>query len=151
MGDIWNRLRKQHSSIDMLCLTLGFAKSYFLVRVEDARNTWINKDKVTTPQAIFFPSRLHLSVFPLSYISHDDVIKWKHFPRYWPFVWEIHRSPVNSPHKGQWRGASMFSLICTWINDWLNNREAGDLIHYHAHYDVTVMFDFGNTENDNNN
>ena len=39
---------------------------------------------------------------------HDDVIKWKHFPRYWPFVWGIHRSPVNSPHKGQWRGALMF-------------------------------------------
>ena len=25
---------------------------------------------------------------------HDDVIKWKHFPRYWPFVRGIHRSPV---------------------------------------------------------
>ena len=43
---------------------------------------------------------------------HDDVINWKHFPRYWPFVRRIHRSPVNSPHKGQWRGALMFSLIC---------------------------------------
>ena len=42
---------------------------------------------------------------------HDDVIKWKHFPCYWPFVQAIHRSPVNSPHKGQWRGAFMFSLI----------------------------------------
>ena len=42
---------------------------------------------------------------------HDDVIKWKHFPRYWPFVRGIHRWPVNSPHKGQWRGAFMFSLI----------------------------------------
>ena len=40
-----------------------------------------------------------------NYIGHDDVIKWKHFPRYWPFVRGIHRSPVNSPHKGQWRGA----------------------------------------------
>ena len=48
--------------------------------------------------------------------NHDDVIKWKHFPRYWPFVQGIHRSPVNSPHKGQWRGALMFSLICAWIN-----------------------------------
>ena len=37
-----------------------------------------------------------------SFICHDDVIKKKHFPRYWPFVWGIHRSPVNSPHKGQW-------------------------------------------------
>ena len=44
-------------------------------------------------------------------LLHDDVIKWKHFPRYWPFVRGIHRSPVNSPHKGQWRGALMFSLI----------------------------------------
>ena len=54
---------------------------------------------------------------------HDDVIKWKHFPRYWPFVRGINRSLVNSPHKGQWHGALMFSFICAWINDWVNNRE----------------------------
>ena len=72
-------------------------------------------------------------------ICHDDVIKWKHFPRNWPFVRGIHRSAVNSPHKGQWRGALMFSLICVWINDWVNNREAGDLRRYRAHYDVIVM------------
>ena len=70
---------------------------------------------------------------------HDDVIKWKHFPRYWPFAGGVHRSPVNSLHKGQWRGALMFSLICTWIYDWVNNREAGDLRHHRAHYDVTVI------------
>ena len=45
------------------------------------------------------------------YKVHDDVIKWKHFPRYWPFVRGIHRSPVNSPHKGQWRGALMFFYL----------------------------------------
>ena len=71
--------------------------------------------------------------------SHDDVIKWKHFPRYWPFVRGIHRSPVNSPHKSQWRGALMFTLICARINGWVNNREAGDLRRYRAHYDVIVM------------
>ena len=71
--------------------------------------------------------------------KHDDVIKWKHFPRYWPFVRGIHRSPVNSPHKGQWRGALMFSLICVWINGWVNNRGAGDLWRYRPHHDVTVM------------
>ena len=71
--------------------------------------------------------------------SHDDVIKWKHFPRNWPFVREIHRSPVNFPHKGQWRGALMFSLIYAWINDWVNNREAGELRRQHGHYDVIVM------------
>ena len=46
----------------------------------------------------------------------EEVFKWKHFPCYWPFVRGIHWSPVNSPHKGQWRRALMFSLICTWIN-----------------------------------
>ena len=71
--------------------------------------------------------------------AHDDVIKWNHFPRYWPFVRGIHRSPVNSPHKGQWRGALMFSLICPRINGWVNNGEAGDLIHHRVLYDVIVM------------
>ena len=72
-------------------------------------------------------------------LKHDDVIKWKHFPRNWSFVRGIHRSPVNSPHKGQWRGALMFSLICVWVNDWINIREAGDLRRNRAHYDVIVM------------
>ena len=70
---------------------------------------------------------------------HHDVIKWKHFPCYWPFVRGIHRSPVKSPHKGQWRGALVFSSICVWINGWVNNREAGDLRRHRTHYDVNVM------------
>ena len=73
------------------------------------------------------------------WLKHDDVIKWKHFLCYWPFVRGIRWSPVNSPHKGQWRGALMFSLICVWINGSINNREAGDLRRYRAHYDVIVM------------
>ena len=76
---------------------------------------------------------------------HDNAIKWKHFPRNWPFVREIHRSPVDSPHKGQWRGALMFSLISAWTNGWLNNRNAGDLRRHRAHYDVIA------TELRNNN
>ena len=71
--------------------------------------------------------------------AHDAVIKWKHFPRYWPFVLGIHRWPVNFPHKGQWRGALMFSLICVWLNGWVNNREAGDLRRHRAHYNIIVM------------
>ena len=50
------------------------------------------------------------------YIHHDDVIKWKRFPRYWPFARGIHRSPVKSPHKGQWRRPLTFSLIWVWMN-----------------------------------
>ena len=45
----------------------------------------------------------------------------------------------TGPHKGQWRGALMFSLICAWIKDWVNNREAGDLRRLRGHYDVIVM------------
>ena len=73
-------------------------------------------------------------------LIHDDVIKWKHFPRYWPFVRGIHRSPVNSPHKGQWRGALKFSLICAQINRWVKNRKAGDLRRHQTHCDVIVMW-----------
>ena len=47
--------------------------------------------------------------------------------------------PVNSPHKGQWRGTLMFSFICVWITSWVNNRTAGDLRRYRAHYDVSAM------------
>ena len=70
-------------------------------------------------------------------VIHDEVIKWKYFLSYWPFLWGINWSLVNSPHKGQWTGALMFSLICTWINGWVN--EAGDLRHHPTHYDVIVM------------
>ena len=47
--------------------------------------------------------------------------------------------PVNSPQKGQWRGALMISLIYAWINGWINNGEGGDLRRHRTHYDVTVM------------
>ena len=65
--------------------------------------------------------------------SHDDVIEWKHLSNYWLFLRGIHWSQMNSlvtsefPHKGQWCGALMSSLICPWTNCWVNNRDAGDL------------------------
>ena len=72
-------------------------------------------------------------------LYHDDVISWKHFPCYWPFVRGIHRTPVNHPHKGQWRGALVFFFICAWMNGWVNNREAGDLTRHCAYYDGTII------------
>ena len=106
------------------------------------------KEVNTTGLLILYHSiTFHIKIWATSllkehafYVVHDDVIKGKHYPRYWPFVQGIHRSPVNSPHKGQWRGALMFSLICIWLNGWVNNREADDLRRYCAHYDVTVMW-----------
>ena len=61
------------------------------------------------------------------------------FLRYWPFARGNHRSPVNSPHKGPWHGALKLSLICAWINVWVNKREAGELRRHQSHYDVTVI------------
>ena len=51
----------------------------------------------------------------------------------------IHRWRLNSLHKGQWRGALMFSLIYAWINGWVNSRGTGDLRRHRAHYGVSVM------------
>ena len=51
----------------------------------------------------------------------------------------IHRSPVDSPHKGQWSGVLMFYLI--WTNSWPNDRDTGDLRRHRAYYDVTVMWE----------
>ena len=50
-------------------------------------------------------------------------------------------SPVTGefPQKGQWRRALMFSLICAWLNGWVNNCDAGDLRRHRGHYDVTIM------------
>ena len=64
---------------------------------------------------------------PQKFGLYDDVIKWNKMSLYWPFVRRIRRPPVNSPHKGQWRGTLMFSLICAWTNGWINNRDVGDL------------------------
>ena len=61
--------------------------------------------------------------------------KWRINPTWWRIKWW----PVNSPHKDQWRRASMFTLICTWLNVWVNNRGAGDLRRLQAHDDVAVM------------
>ena len=65
-----------------------------------------------------------LKIHENSYLpeSHEDVIKW----------W-------ISPHKGQWRGAWIFSLICAWTNGWANNRDAGDFRCHRAHYAITLM------------
>ena len=62
---------------------------------------------------------------------HYDVIRWKHFPLYWPFVRE------TTGHQDS--DALMFYLIRTWTKGWANNRDVGDLRHHRRHYDVTVI------------
>ena len=81
-------------------------------------------------------------------VLRDHVIQWSLYTGFIVLLWWRHQMetfsallalwPVNSPHKGQWSGALMFSLICACINRWVNNREADDLRRHRAHYDVIV-------------
>ena len=91
---------------------------------------------ITRDLCIEAGAMLHNLVVSLMYVSTDindpigwnallildDVIKWRHFPHYWPFVWGIHRSPVDSRHKGEWRGALMFYLINKRLSKQSRNR-----------------------------
>ena len=103
--------------------------------------------------AMVHVSRDIFGVFEKCGLISKNIRKWKQWKKritkFCPNIWQpilltdsftFHQSPVNSPHKGQWRGALMFSLICTWINGWVKNREAGDLRRHRAHYDVIVMW-----------
>ena len=86
------------------------------------------------------------SVYHIYFVFVYPFIRWvpDNDSVWWRFQMETFSALLafcagNSPHKGQWRRALMFSLICAWINSWVNNREAGDLRRHRAHYDVIVM------------
>ena len=121
----------------LLFLTCSYFAPLFVMVMPNTQNKYryFNSAPVT-----YMGVQVNPSAVPILGADHDDVMKWKYFPRYWPFVRGIHRPPVNSPHKGQWRGALMLSLIWTWINGWVNHREAGDLRRHHTNYDVIVMW-----------
>ena len=100
-------------------------------------NTWYHNQVIHLPTALYT-------------VKHHLTCKWM-IASWWRHQMETFSAllalcagnspvPVNSPHKGQWRGALMFSLICARINDWVNNREAGDLRRHRGHCDVNVMF-----------
>ena len=73
---------------------------------------------------------------------HDDVITWKHFPRYWPFVRGIHRSRWIPHSKASDAGLWCFFYL-RLNNGCVNNRKAGVLRRYRAHCDVIVMWNLG--------
>ena len=79
-----------------------------------------------------YQPRKHSFEWPVLYCKYQYfVMRWYSRTMYW---W-----PVDSPHKGQRRGALIFSLIFPWTNGCANNRDAGDLRSYRAHYNVAVM------------
>ena len=87
------------------------------------------------PSKFMVPCSITTSQASLSFslsLTHDDIIKLRHFLHYWPFVRGIHRWLVKASE------ALIFSLICAWTDTWANNRDAVDMRH-HAHYDVGPM------------
>ena len=106
------------------CAHIDKSVQFKSVMQHEANETW-NGIQAFTKEALPVCTRQVYITVECKTI-HDDVIRWKHFSRYWPFVRGIHRSTVNSPYKGQWRGALMISLICAWINGWVNNRQTGE-------------------------
>ena len=96
-------------------LSKWFSLSYWHNPLSEKWSVWLGLRVLM--RSIKYKSTNQVKGWPLPIrlpCHHDDVIKWKHFPRYWPFVRGIHRSPVNSHHKGQWRWAFIFPLICAW-------------------------------------
>ena len=96
----------------------------------------LNQTKIETMSS----NKIYVNVGPAEIKTiHNDVIIWKHFSRYWPLARGIHRSPVNSRHKVQWREALKFPLICSRAKVCVNNRSANDLRRHRAHYDGTEV------------
>ena len=127
MGSTWGP-----SGADMLAPWTLLSRTV-IPKVEHGSNV-----KLTT-DIPYFDFQCKLQGVYWIFLKKYDIIKWKHFPRYWLFVKGIHQSMVDLPPKGQWHGVLLFSLIYAWINGWANNRDARDLRCHHTHCDVTVM------------
>ena len=101
---------------------------------------WLKSGMVDRRCPIMFSAHSVISTWHMICLQHlARASWWRHQMETFSALLAICPVPVNFPHKGQWRGALMFSLVCTRINGWVNNGEAGDLRRYRAYYNVTVM------------
>ena len=126
-----------HSWLGHICVSVGLNKLNGNSHHEEAARTPQSPWQWGTDRLQFFPPSSRC-ICTWSQ-KHDDVIKWKHFPLYWPFVRDIHRSPVTFPSQRPVTRSFDVSLIYTWTNGRINSRDAGDLRRYRAYNDVTVM------------
>ena len=117
-----------------------FIFSVFQIRSNCCGDSYRYVASVSVASCHWFNGIAAPCIWGLTTNNHDGIIKWNNFSSYWPFVRGIHWSTGNSPHKGQWRGALMFSVICAWAKHWVNNRDAADLRRHRTHYDVTVVY-----------
>ena len=124
---IWLPLRtvSVHSGVKMIVINMGLNPSHLArkdtcTNTEMLHSTYCRADSVSSlSNNLNLPEKWHL-------LHGISVV--------------LHRPPVDSPHKVQWRGVLMFSLICTRTNGWANDRDAGDLRCHRVDYDITVMF-----------
>ena len=112
-----NKLTKSHILIWInihLCFNCDGSTSIEVnLRVSNYKFNWLNYFLDSQPEAGLAHLCLQMSK------RHDDVIKFKQFPRYWPFVRGIHRGHVNSPHN--WpvtRKMSPFDDVIMQISIW---------------------------------
>ena len=90
---------------------------YHYLKHHRERDTFAVTKNITSDLFLMQCTVIYLNIGYSNPLVHDDDIKWKPSTCYWPFV--RGELPMDSPHKGQWRGALMFSLICVWINGWV--------------------------------
>ena len=72
---------------DLICLG-EFARYDAKIVVHGLKKFPFNKDYFTARICLFF----WIETVQVQ-LNHDDVIKWKRFPRCWPFVWVNNRDP----------------------------------------------------------
>ena len=70
---------------------------------------------------------------------HDNFMRWRWFPRYWPFVRGIHQCLVDIPPKTSVTWALMFPLVLSLTDGWKNSQVVGDLIRHESHCDGILM------------
>ena len=137
---------KMASKILKIVVPLPVLLTFSYIHKSGVCQDWLKLQYFAIRRQFREPETCHIATYFLHTVYSITTLCswWRHqmetFPALLAFVQGIHRSPVNSPPKGQWRGALKFSLICVWINGWVNNREAGNWRRYRTHYDVTVMW-----------
>ena len=121
----------------------AFIRMLFLIHVIKPNTGWLSLALLISVDTVINLWQNKYYIFQERSCSHFILPWWRHQMETFSALLALCAGnslvPVNSPHKGQWRGALMLSLICAWINDWVNNREAGDLRRHRGHYDVNVM------------
>ena len=100
---------------------------------------YLNYQHRVTWMSLFVPIVL------LRFAYHDDVIKWKHFPCYWPCVRGIHRSPVNSLYKGQWRGGALMFSVMIYASRYIHTNDANGVFAVKIETNILSMPDSSST------